>query len=547
MNKFNKKVLPLVLVAVLQLALSSFAAADGLKLLGIGKDPQEVAHTEVVLDAAQRIMVRYKAGTAQAALASAGNAAQKTLRLAHGGAELLSETYSIAVEEAEVENYKGSENVEYVEVDAKVRKASLDEYWNMAAMSVPAARDLGYSGEGVKIALLDTGIDTNSSQYRVAGGVSFVDGVDGYADDHGHGTTMASVMAGDALGIAPGAELYAVKVLDRKGEGRYSGVIQGIYWAIEQGVDIISMSFGADEYSLFLEEAIDAATEAGITMIAAAGNTGGTKAQYPARYPKVIGVGASGEDGGFAEYSNTGDGLNILAPGESIAALSVSDYGVITKGTSVAAAQAAGVAALAREAKRDLTVTETMAVIKKGQIAADGMDVGVINAWKSLSNINLYIENAGDYLPGLDVPGTDGNGDGTVTASAANLDEYDFQYGNPNQPVTIKANFNSQHSNVKVTVYKAGTPSTILHTQYFYNINGTVSKPVAVTYTCPSGTLSATGTYNVRFHASSNTTTEYDNVYTVYITNDLMETESNDTWSNANTIDGFTSSYYGRI
>jgi RHS repeat-associated protein len=535
MFKYKRKITFVVLCLFSLASIASFVfATDGGDLGGDNE-------TEIVASTSVNVMVR---PTPSAPSGAYGSFAVST---SDEWEEIAPQVSALTVDETDIPDLKSDSSIEYIEIDAKVRKASLDEYWNMSAMDIPRTRELQYLGDGVKIALLDTGIDLNSSQYHIAGGVSFVDGVASYADDNGHGTAMASVIASDALGIAPNAGLYSVKVLDAYGEGHYSNVIQGIYWAIEQNVDIINMSFGADDYSLFLEEAVGAAFDAGITLIGAVGNTGADRVQYPAKYTNVIGVGAVNEDGTAYEYSNTGDGLNVFAPGENIRALSVGDFGVGSKGTSIAAAQVSGIAALIKNAKNDLTAAETMAVIKKGAVSAENTDAGIINAWKALSNINLYIENADDYLPIEYDPTEETNGNGAVTASAANISEYDNQYINVNNSFTVKAKFDSQHSNVRATVYNVNSPSTIINSQYFYNINGTPSNPYTVTYTCPTGYLSSLGTYKVRFHASSNSTDAYDNVYTIYVTEDQLEVESNNSRSTADPIDGFAKSFYGRI
>jgi subtilisin len=106
-----------------------------------------------------------------------------------------------------------------------------------------------YQGEGVKVAILDTGIDLNHRDLMVAGDVTFVDGTTSGDDDNGHGTAVANITAAldndvDSIGVAPGAHLYAVKVLDENGRGKCSDILSGIEWAITNDMQVINMSFG---------------------------------------------------------------------------------------------------------------------------------------------------------------------------------------------------------------------------------------------------------------------------------------------------------------
>jgi subtilisin family serine protease len=209
MFKYKRKISLVVLCLFSLASIASFAFAMGGGDLGGDSETESAASTSV------NVMVRHTPSVYSGAYGSF------TASTSDAGEEIAPQVSALTVDEADIPDLKSDSSVEYIEIDAKVRKASLDEYWNMSAMDIPHTRELEYLGDGVKIALLDTGIDLNSSQYHIAGGVSFVDGVASYADDNGHGTTMASVIASDALGIAPNAGLYSVKVLDAYGEGNY--------------------------------------------------------------------------------------------------------------------------------------------------------------------------------------------------------------------------------------------------------------------------------------------------------------------------------------
>ncbi|HEY8449415.1 MAG TPA: S8 family peptidase, partial [Bacillota bacterium] len=241
--------------------------------------------------------------------------------------------------------------VQRVYFDRPVR-ALLD----VAAPSVGADRvwQQGGSGRGVTVAIVDTGIhpheDFLQPEPRIVGFRDFVRGRSRAYDDNGHGTHVAGIVAGSGArsggryrGIAPEANLVAVKVLDRFGFGSMSTVIAGIQWVVEQrarlGIRVLSLSLGAAATGGYeddpVAQAAGAAWQAGIVVCAAAGNDGpeaGTIAS-PGIHPSVITVGATDDrgspdrgDDGVASFSSRGptpDGLmkpDLVAPGTEITA-----------------------------------------------------------------------------------------------------------------------------------------------------------------------------------------------------------------------------------
>ncbi|MEN0060770.1 MAG: S8 family serine peptidase [Myxococcota bacterium] len=147
-------------------------------------------------------------------------------------------------------------------------------------------------------------------------------------DDHQHGTHIASVIASDggALhGVAQGASLMPIKVLDEHNQGHEAALIEGIWHAVQHGADIINMSLSFhQDYvpSLALQEALQAAADAGIVMVAAAGNDGADRITWPAASPEVIAVGAANQRSygdfsseGVPSYSNASAAIDLLAPG----------------------------------------------------------------------------------------------------------------------------------------------------------------------------------------------------------------------------------------
>jgi len=215
-----------------------------------------------------------------------------------------------------------------------------------------------YTGSGINVAILDTGIDTDHPDLKdnIKGGINIINPRKSYNDDNGHGTHCAGIVVAldneiGVIGVAPEAFLYAVKVLDRRGSGWLSDVIEGIEWCIGK-VQIINMSFGSDSYSKSLEEACKKAyNEKNILLVAAAGNDGneagsGDNVDYPAAYNSVIAVAATDKNDERARWSSTGPGVELSAPGVDILSTWLGGTYEEHSGTSMAAPHVTGVAAL---------------------------------------------------------------------------------------------------------------------------------------------------------------------------------------------------------
>jgi subtilisin family serine protease len=180
---------------------------------------------------------------------------------------------------------------------------------------------------------------------------------------------LASTLNNQGLvGVAPKVELYSVKVLDKNGKGYYSNIIQGIEWAIENHIDIIAMSFGGTQYSEILNEAVKNATYNNILVIAASGNDGSTDIQYPANYPDVVCVGATDKISNITDFTNTGEQMDLVAPGVDIETVSPGGTPIKASGTSVSVQHVAGAAALIWCADRDLSIEQLKAVIYKNAV-----------------------------------------------------------------------------------------------------------------------------------------------------------------------------------
>ncbi|MBI2385342.1 MAG: S8 family peptidase [Elusimicrobia bacterium] len=249
-------------------------------------------------------------------------------------------------------------------------------------------------GQGAAVAIIDTGVSRSHPDLAgvVLGGFNALDPKrpDAWDDDQGHGSHVAGTVAGKrdgkgVVGAAPLAKLYAVKVLDADGNGGYSSVIAGIEWAVKKGVKVANMSLGADEGSEALKRAVAAASKAGMTIVAAAGNGGGPVG-FPASYPETLAIGASDVKDGVAEFSSRGPEVDFIAPGVNVRSVNMAGGWEELSGTSMATPHVAGLAALA-VARGASSPAAVRAMLRKAATPIPGLPsitqgMGMIDAGK---------------------------------------------------------------------------------------------------------------------------------------------------------------------
>jgi major intracellular serine protease len=225
--------------------------------------------------------------------------------------------------------------------------------WEITAFNLPAAWQYS-QGEGVKIAIIDTGCDLNHSDLKenLLPGKNFVNSRQPPHDDSNHGTHLTGILCAQnndygIVGVAPKCKVIPIKALNKDGVGDLRKVAQAIHWAVDEGADFISMSLGSPKKVPVIEQAIQYATQKKVIVFCAAGNAGKTREIfYPAAYPDTIGVGAITEDFNRASFSCTGDDLDFLAPGVKILSTIPDNWYALMSGTSQATPFVVGVCAL---------------------------------------------------------------------------------------------------------------------------------------------------------------------------------------------------------
>lgn len=267
------------------------------------------------------------------------------------------------VPESAIAALQSNPHVSVIEPDVTIQildyESELDSTWGVKRIGAGNVHNAGNEGEGIKVAVIDTGIDYTHPELSgvYAGGYDFVNNDDDPMDDEGHGTHVAGTIAAardgyGVVGVAPKVKLYALKVLGADGSGSFSNVIAALQWCVENGIQITNNSYGSSkDPGTIVRDAFDAAYKAGILHVAAAGNSGnpagrGDNVGYPARYASVIAVAAITKTDSRASYSSTGPDVELAAPGSAISStLLGGGYGEMS-GTSMASPHVAGAAAL---------------------------------------------------------------------------------------------------------------------------------------------------------------------------------------------------------
>ncbi|MGW7682180.1 S8 family serine peptidase [Kribbella sp. NPDC054772] len=343
---------------------------------------------------------------------------------------------------------KADPTVELASLNYIRRKSATPNDWLYAnyqkylpTVRVDKAWDLSKTAGSQTIGVLDTGVDAGHPDLagHLLPGYNTFNTALAPTDGDGHGTAVTGIIAagtGNSTGIAGvawNAKVRPIKVLDDTGSGDDTNLINGLNWAVKNKVRVINMSLGGEGDDPVLHTAIKNAVNAGVVLVAAAGNTGGDSSNhFPGAYPEVLSVSATTPAGVLTSFSSYGDAVDIAAPGYDITSTAPRDqtpagyepYWLGLAGTSFSSPIVAGVAALVRDKWPSYTPAQVMARLKATARDAGprGTDpyygAGILDAYQALggkwttdfpqgaADKNDQPARAGELIAGVAVSGT---------------------------------------------------------------------------------------------------------------------------------------------
>ncbi|MFN6471567.1 MAG: S8 family peptidase [Nostoc sp. SerVER01] len=389
--------------------------------------------------------------------------------------------------------------------------------WGADLVKAPEVWAQGYTGQGVVVAVVDTGVDYNHEDLRnniwtnaneIADNGIDDDG-NGYVDDsygwnfsgnnnntldgNGHGTHVSGTIAAEnnnygVTGIAYNAKIMPVKVLNDSGSGSYSSIAKGIRYAVDNGADVINLSLGGRYSNRTLESAIDYASSKGVVVVMAAGNDGDSSPDYPARYASKSGiaVGAVDRNNNIADFSNrsgTSEISYVTAPGVNVYSTVPNNQYDTYSGTSMAAPHVAGVVALMLSANSNLTDAQVRQIVAE----TAGNSTQSTTSSLNISNVNSFASQAitetAEYLIPKTISSFNNSDFGSIinqtftettnyaiSESISSFDNFDIDYVN-NQAITETTNYLTSSENNDGLVNPQFSYQSLNYEPIFSNIN----------------------------------------------------------------------------
>ncbi|WP_214803677.1 S8 family peptidase [Exiguobacterium sp. ERU656] len=313
-----------------------------------------------------------------------------------------------------------SADVTYVELDGQMQGLGVDPFkkyqWSLnntgqrggvkgADINFEAMkrRIAGKKQTTTRVAVIDTGINPTYADFagrvRMDLGYDFVHKRKLAIDDHGHGTHVAAIIAANSnntygmSGINAKASIIPIKVIASNNTGSNSNIAKGIIYAVKKKAKVINMSLGGGFSSLAIEDALAYAKKQGVLVVVATGNDGTSRLSYPARSKYALSVGSTNRFDRRSTFSNYGDGLDLVAPGQDIPSYLSDGESAFWSGTSMAAPHVAGVASLLYSLKPTLKATEVESILKKS-----AQDLGKIGYDKAYGYGRLDADKAVRYI-----------------------------------------------------------------------------------------------------------------------------------------------------
>lgn len=285
--------------------------------------------------------------------------------------------FSVELSEKQAKRLAADPDVAYVEQNRTVRVAETQANppsWGLdrvdqRALPLNQAYNYTTTASNVHVYVLDTGVRATHQTFggRVRQGYDFIDNDTTAQDGYGHGSHVAGTIAGSQYGVAKGAAIYPVRVLNNQGSGTTAQVVAGINWITQNAVKpaVANASLGGSG-STAIDTAVRDSVASGVTWVVAAGNSNTNASSFsPARVTQAITVGATTSSDARASYSNYGSVVDLFAPGSTItSAWNTSDTATYTgNGTSFASPHVAGAAALYLSANTTATPAQVQTAL----------------------------------------------------------------------------------------------------------------------------------------------------------------------------------------
>ena len=392
--------------------------------------------------------------------------AEEALVRAFGGT--VKHTYSLInsiaarLPETALEALRKNPKIRIIEPDLQVYaigtfEEELNKTWGMLRIGETSAHGGGYFGSGIKVAIIDSGIDKDHPELAAVykGGWDFVNNDNDPSDVDGHGTHVTGTIAAQrngegVVGAAPEVEIYSLKALEG-GSGYFSDIIAALEWCVVNDIQITNNSYGSSgDPGTLVKEAFDNSYNSGILHIAAAGNSGnrpgkGDNVEYPAKYSSVVAIAASDNRDSRASFSSTGIDVELIAPGVSIYSTWVNGY-AYSSGTSMASPHVVGVAAQVWSVNKDLSNFEIRDIIKS---TAEDLGKSALHQGFGLVRADLAIEAVLNMIPV-----TKGSVSGTVlSGSGEPLEGVNLEVSNTSFSAITDASGNYEIINIPTGIY----------------------------------------------------------------------------------------------
>ncbi|WP_442852958.1 peptidase S8 [Bacillus sp. UNC41MFS5] len=339
---------------------------------------------------------------------------------------------------------KKSDLIEYAEPNGSVKAFTADVHYqyqwsldNTGQNDGLAGADINYvdmvkqlSGKSLPsmtVAVVDSGVNYSYADFYgkvlTSMDYDFVNNDSDALDDKSHGSHVAGIIAARAnnknsiAGINQNTNILPVKVLDSKGSGTWENLALGIRYAVDKGVKVINLSLGGDESSNVVEDALKYAAKKGVTVVAAAGNDGDSTLSYPGRSEYVISVGSTDNIDQLSDFSNYGEGLDVVAPGDRVASFIANGEVEYMSGTSMATPHVAAVAGLLYSLKPNITPAQVSQALQETSEDLGDMGYDDYYGWGRLdaSAAIKYIIAADKVAPSKPTVNAVGDTDKVVT------------------------------------------------------------------------------------------------------------------------------------